>query len=41
VVVARHVYQTGAGGTTFCPLERDARIILTATPRFTMQLSHK
>src|SRR3954452_9342477 len=32
--VARHVYQTGEGGTTFCPLQRDARIILTSTPRF-------
>ena len=41
VVVARHVYQTGEGGTTFCPLERDARIILTSTPRFAMQISHK
>jgi hypothetical protein len=41
VSVARHVYQTGAGGTTFCPLERDARIILTATPRFAKQISHK
>lgn len=39
--VARHVYQTGAGGATFCPLERDARIILTSTPRFAMQISHK
>jgi hypothetical protein len=39
--VARHVYQTGEGGATFCPLERDARIILTSTPRFAMQLSHK
>jgi hypothetical protein len=41
VSVARHVYQTGEGGTTFCPLERDARIILTATPRFAKQLSNK
>jgi len=40
-VVERHVYQTGEGGTTFCPLERDARIILTSTPRFAMQISHK
>ena len=30
-VVERHVYQTGEGGTTFCPLEREARIILTST----------
>jgi hypothetical protein len=29
--VCRHVYQTGEGGATFCPLERDARIILTST----------
>jgi hypothetical protein len=41
VSVARHVYQTGEGGTTFCPLEREARIRLTSTPRFAMQISHK
>jgi hypothetical protein len=40
-VVERHVYQTGEGGITFCPLERDARIILTSTPRFAKQLSNK
>ncbi len=40
-VVARHVYQTGAGGATYCPLERDARIILTSTPRFAQQVSNK
>src|SRR3954447_2712717 len=40
-VVQRHVYQTGEGGTTFCPLEREARIILTSTPRFAKQVSHK
>jgi hypothetical protein len=39
--VERHVYQTGEGGVTFCPLERDARIILTSTPRFAKQLSNK
>jgi hypothetical protein len=39
--VDRHVYQTGEGGTTFCPLERDARIVLTSTPRFAMQVSNK
>src|SRR5829696_1102545 len=41
VSVPRHVYQTGEGGTTFCPLERDARIILTSTPRFAKQISNK
>jgi len=39
--VPRHVYQTSEGGTTFCPLERDARIVLTSTPRFARQISHK
>jgi len=39
--VCRHVYQTGEGGATFCPLERDARVILTSTPRFAMLVSHK
>jgi len=40
-VVDRHLYQTAQGGSTFCPLERDARIILTSTPRFAKQVSHK
>jgi hypothetical protein len=40
-VVPRHVYQTSEGGTTFCPLERDARIILASTPRFAQVVSHK
>ena len=40
-VVARHVYQTSEGGATFCPLEREARIIITSTPRFAMQVSSK
>jgi hypothetical protein len=39
--VPRHVYQTAQGGTTFCPLERDARILLTSTPRFAKQVSNK
>src|SRR3954452_24032813 len=40
-VVHRHVYQTSAGGATYCPLERDARIIVTSTPRFARQVSFK
>jgi hypothetical protein len=40
-VVERHVYQTAQGGATFCPLERDARIIVTSTPRFAKVVSHK
>src|SRR3954451_18169723 len=32
--VARHVYQGPQGGTTYCPLDRDARIVVSSTPRF-------
>lgn len=39
--VQRHVYQNSAGGATFCPLEVDGRIIITSTPRFAKQISHK
>lgn len=41
IQIERHVYQTSKGGATFCPLERDARIILTSTPRFASQVSYK
>lgn len=41
VVIERHVYQSSGGGRIFCPLEREARIILTATPRFAKMLSAK
>jgi hypothetical protein len=39
--VARHVYQSSQGGATFCPLDRDARIVVSSTPRFAKVLSHK
>jgi hypothetical protein len=39
--VARHVYQTPQGGPTYCPLDRDARIVVTSTPRFAKMISHK
>ena len=39
--VARHVYQTSAGGETFCPLDKEARIVVSSTPRFAKQISHK
>jgi hypothetical protein len=41
VEVLRHVYQTSAGGKTFCPLERDARIVVTSTPRFAKVVANK
>lgn len=39
--IERHIYQSPKGGAGFCPLERDARIILTATPKFAKLLSSK
>lgn len=41
VKVARHVYQTAQGGAIYCPLDRDARIIVSSTPRFAKQVSNK
>ena len=40
-IVDRHVYQSSAGGRHFCPLERDARIVITSTPKFSKILSSK
>lgn len=39
--VNRHVYQTAEGGTTYCPMEIDAKIIITSTPKFAKILSSK
>ena len=39
--VARHVYQSSEGGPTYCPLDRDARIVVSSTPRFAEMVSHK
>ena len=39
--VARHVYQGPQGGPTYCPLDRDARIVVSSTPRFAKMVSHK
>jgi hypothetical protein len=39
--VARHAYQSPQGGPTYCPLDRDARIVVSSTPRFAKVLSHK
>lgn len=41
VSIARHLYQTYKGGKTYCPLEQNARILLSSTPMFAMQISHK
>jgi hypothetical protein len=34
VSVDRHVYQSNQGGETFCPLEQQARVLNSTTPRF-------
>src|SRR5947209_18239404 len=39
--VARHVYQGTHGGPTYCPLDRDARIVVSSTPKFAKMVSHK
>jgi hypothetical protein len=39
--VERHVYQSSQGGATYCPLDRDARIIVSSTPKFAKMVSSK
>jgi hypothetical protein len=39
--VSRHVYQSPHGGKTYCPLDRDARIVTSSTPRFAKMIAHK
>jgi Zn-finger protein len=41
IIVNRHVYQRSIGGKTYCPLEREGRIIVTSTPLFAKQVSSK
>src|SRR5215472_7155527 len=39
--VERHVYQSSRGGRTSCPLDRNARIVVSSTPKFAKMVSHK
>jgi len=39
--IARHVYQGTRGGPTYCPLDRDARIVASSTPKFAKTVAHK
>src|SRR4051812_40874821 len=39
--VARHVYQGTQGGPTYCPLDQDARIVVSSTPKFAKTVAHK
>jgi hypothetical protein len=39
--VERHVYQGPQGGKTYCPLDRNARIVGSSTPKFAKMVSFK
>lgn len=39
--IKRHTYQTQKGGSTYCPLDINARILNSATPKLAKILSHK
>lgn len=39
--IKRQVYQTSKGGDTFCPLDKDARIVGSATPKLAKMIAHK
>jgi len=39
--VDRYVYQSSRGGKTYCPLDRNARIVVSSTPKFAKMVSHK
>jgi len=41
IQLKRYVYQGSKGGRIYCPLEHNARIIRSATPKFAQQISHK
>lgn len=41
VAVERHVYQSSAGGATYCPLDVSARIVNSTTPRFARMCARK
>src|SRR3954471_3488117 len=39
--VERHVYQGSKGGKTYCPLDQNARVVVSSTPRFAKMIAHK
>lgn len=41
VELERYVYQTSAGGATYCPLDDKARIVVSSTPKFAQMIAHK
>lgn len=40
-VMGRHVYQGVYGGATYCPLDRNARIVNSTTPKFAQMVAFK
>jgi len=41
IELLRHVYQGNEGGSTYCPLDNDARILVCSTPKFAKMISQK
>src|SRR5262245_34637067 len=41
VTVPPNLYPSSQGGKTYCPLDRDARIVVSSTPRFAKLVAHK
>jgi len=39
--LSRHVYQSNTGGSTYCPLDVDARVLKSSTPKFAKSVSCK
>jgi len=39
--LCRHVYQSNEGGSTYCPLDNDSRILIFSTPKFAKMVSNK
>jgi hypothetical protein len=39
--LCRQVYQSNEGGSTYCPLDNDARILVFSTPKFAKMVSSK
>ena len=39
--LCRHVYQSNEGGSTYCPLDNDGRILVFSTPKFAKMVSQK
>src|SRR5919202_222797 len=39
--IERHVYQSSRGGKTYGPLDRNARIVVSSTPRFAQMVAFK